>query len=164
MLKRGWRQFPKFVPSIILCLLSCTSIISLFPNYFLPLPCNQQRSSNMFALSLPQLFYIYFWSPWVFRVPTSRWRSFRPLDFINRAFSGWSSALWLVSHIHMTSKRVSLVSTTMTPKKSVEKAMSGQFLTLAIFSSRDSQIYLYFIECLPIFFNTVLNYPLSKRC
>ena len=58
MLKRGWRQFPKFVPSIILCLLSCTSIISLFPNYFLPLPCNQQRSSNMFALSLPHLSFI----------------------------------------------------------------------------------------------------------
>ena len=51
MSKESWRQFPKFVPPIILCLLSCRSIISLFPKYFLPLPVQAAEILNMFALA-----------------------------------------------------------------------------------------------------------------
>ena len=52
MSKESWRQFPKFVPPIILCLLSCRSIISLFPKDFLPpVPVQAAEILNMFALA-----------------------------------------------------------------------------------------------------------------
>ena len=52
--KMGWRQFPPL--SIILCLLSCSSIISLFPKYFLPLPSASTRDPQICLLSSEYIF------------------------------------------------------------------------------------------------------------
>ena len=61
--EKGWRQFPKFVPLIILCLLSCSSIISPFSSKVFPLVQQPAQIPNMFALpSLQHIFLSYFHS------------------------------------------------------------------------------------------------------